>query len=479
MDIRPRTASIHILDDDSLLHVFYLYRPFLLGEDQDDNARLLGGNEIATRGRWWYKPAHVCQRWRNIILGSASYLGVFLVCTYGTPVADMLARSPPLPLVIHYSTRSRNITAEDEKGIILALTQRDRVIRVRLFAPDTSLLEKFTAVMDKEYPILEHLNIGPRPEDVSSVLIFPETLQAPHLRLLWLRSFVIPMGSRLLTTAMSLVTLSLVMVHPSTYFHPNTLLRWTSFMPQLETLSISFIFPIPNRDVEMQLTNTPIIAPVTFSNLRHIEFHGVSTYLEALVHPITAPRLEKLNIESSSQLIFSIPCLLELMNTTENLRFDSSTFRFSGGEVSVVAYYREEAGYAFNIRIFCWHLDWQVSSMAQISDSLSQVFSTVERLVLIHEVHGRSSEEHNEVDRAEWRKFLRSFRNVKTLGIDNGLVEDLSHCLKLEDGELPLELLPELQELTYSGGGNNIGDRFTSFIDARRDAGRPIALVLT
>ena len=39
----PWTASIHIFDDDSLLHVFHLYRPFLLGEDRDDDACLLGG----------------------------------------------------------------------------------------------------------------------------------------------------------------------------------------------------------------------------------------------------------------------------------------------------------------------------------------------------------------------------------------------------------------------------------------------------
>ena len=39
----PLTASIHILDDDSLLNVFYLYRPFLLGEDDNEDDRLLGG----------------------------------------------------------------------------------------------------------------------------------------------------------------------------------------------------------------------------------------------------------------------------------------------------------------------------------------------------------------------------------------------------------------------------------------------------
>jgi hypothetical protein len=102
----------------------------------------------------------------------------------------------------------------------------------------------------------------------------------------------------------------------------------------------------------------------------------------------------------------------------------------------------------------------------------------VEHLNLVHEVHGRSSEEHNEVNRAEWRRLLRPFSNVKTLRIaeGEGLVEDLSRCLRLEDGELPLEVLPELQELTYSGSGDT-GDGLTPFIDARRNAGRPVNLV--
>ena len=478
MGNRPRIASIHMLDDDSLLHVFYLYRPFLSGEDQDNNARLMGGDGIGTRGRWWYNLAHVCQRWRNIIFRSASYLGVSLVCTYGTPVADMLAHSPPLPLIIHYATKGRDITTDDEQGIILALKQRDRVLRVRLGAMDTSLLVKFTALVDEEFSILEYLIIGLPVEDNSTTLTSPETFHAPHLRLLSLRGFAFPMGSRLLTTAVGLVTFYLIMVHPSTYFHPNALLQWISLMPQLETLTIYFEFSIHSRDVVVQLTHTPITAPVTLPNLHFFRFHGVSTYLEALVHRITTPpsRLEKLNIEFFNQLTFSVPRLLEFMNTIENLRFDTAAFKFSDRRVRVEVYYRGGTGYAFAIRIYCWHLVWQVSSMAQISNSLGQMFSAVEHLYLRHEVHGRSSEEHNEVDRAEWRRLLRPFSNVKTIWIDNGFVEDLSHCLQLEGGELPLELLPELQELTYSGSGNTV-DAFTSFVDARRSAGHPVTLV--
>ena len=436
-----------------------------------DEARLWGGRRWV-RGRWWYTLTHVCQRWKNIILGSASYLDLSLVCTYGTHVADMLAHSPPLPIVVEYFQKDRDITANDEEGIILALEQRDRVRRVRFRMPPTCL-QKLIVTMDEEYLILEYLIIVLQSKDSSGNLLFPETLQAPLLRHLRLTDFALPIRSRI-STAVGLVTLDLVMVHPSTYFHPNTLLQWISLLPQLETLAIYFQYSIPSRDlVGRQLT--PVIPPVTLPNLHNFQFHGASTYLDALVHWIAAPRLEKLQFQFFNQLTFSVPHLQQFMNATETLRFDSASFTFSDKYVDAVVYrHGETKMYTIGMVVFCWHLDWQVSSVAQVSNSLSQMFSAVDRLTLKYKVHSRSSEEHNEVDRTEWRSLLRPFRNVKTLWIDSELVKDLSRSLQLEDGELLFELLPELQELTYSGGG---GDAFTSFIDARQNAGRPVALV--
>ena len=67
----------------------------------------------------------------------------------GTPIADMLAHSPPLPLVIDYHQKvsaAANVTAEDEEGALLAFKQRDRVLRVRLAMPVTNL-QKVVAAM--------------------------------------------------------------------------------------------------------------------------------------------------------------------------------------------------------------------------------------------------------------------------------------------------------------------------------------------
>ena len=168
------------------------------------------------------------------------------------------------------------------------------------------------------------------------------------------------------------------------------------------------------------------------------------------------------------------------MNTTENLRFDNAEIVFKDKEINVWMSSRETGSYALCVTVYCWHLDWQVSSVAQICNALSQEFSAlsaVEHLTLEHEVHSLSSEEHNDVDRIEWRNLLRSFSNVKIIYVGDGLVEKLSCCLRLEDGELPLELLPELQELTYVGSRDTrAGDALVSFIDARQNAGRPVTL---
>ena len=463
--------SIHVLDDDSLLNIFYLYRPSFLGEGEKYFDRVRGGKLRWKQGRWWFSLAHVCQRWRNLIFGSASYLRLSLVCTNGTPVADMLQFSPPLPLTVDY--RSENgITAEDEEGLLLALEHRDRIRHLRLFLPGRDL-EKFVMAIDEEFPILEYLIVGPWAED-STALMLPEILQAPNLRHLALSGFACPIRSRLHPTSVGLVTLYLTINHQSAYFQPNVLLQWISFMPQLESLVIRFTFPVPNRDVERQLTHMSITTHITHPNLRLFAFRGVSAYLEAIACQITTPRLENLDIWFFKQLTFSVPRLVLFINTTENLKFGNAEIAFQDEGVIVVMYLHEADTYPFIVRVDGWHLDRQVSSVAQISNAHSQVFSAVERLVLRHNVHSRSSEGHNDVDRIEWRNLLRSFSNVKTVLVEDGLVGQLSRCLRLEDGESPLELVPELQELTYHGRRDTA---FTSFIDSRRNAGRPVTLL--
>jgi hypothetical protein len=262
---------------------------------------------------------------------------------------------------------------------------------------------------------------------------------------------------------------------PISYPHPNHLLQPLSLLPQLERLEIGFSSPVPNRDLERQLLNTPVITHATLPNLHWLSFWGVSAYLEALLPHMTTPGIETLDIYLFNQTRFSVPRLLQFMTTTENLRFTNAHFIFYHRAVSVIFSLVGTSLYNFTLEVTCGHLDWQVSSITQIFNILSPLFSTVVDLTLVHEEHTLSSEVHNQADPTQWRELLGSFRNVKTLRVHEGLVGEVSHSLRL-DGEPPLELLPELNELICPQG-NRDNRTFAAFIDRREVAGQPINLI--
>ena len=388
----------------------------------------------------------------------------------------MLAHSPPFPLVINHDVENHHdFSTEDEDAIALALRRRNRVRRVHLRLPVLSL-QKLITSLDGEFPILEFLRIRPLTKN-GTRLTLPSTFEAPHLRHLQLDHFASPRGSSLLRIATCLVTVSLRWIHPSIYPHPNDILQPFSLLRQLETLEIGFCFPVPKRDIERQLLNTPTMTRPMLSNLQSFVFWGVSAYLEALLPRMTTPLLERLCVHFFNQLQFVVPRLLQFMTTTENLRFSSAKLVFYHEAVVVFVYSRVESRLAtLYVDVTCGHLDWQVSSVAQIFNTLNPLFSEVADLTLGYREHTLSSEWHNQADRTRWRELLGSFRNVKTLRVHKGLVGELSRSLRL-DGEPPLDILPELRDIICPAG--SIDDKtFTPFTHEREVIGRPVNLII-
>ena len=392
----------------------------------------------------------------------------------------MLAHSPPLPLIIDHLDQHDDITAKDEEGIFHALQHRDRVRRIRLVKP-ILILEKLIITLDGEYPILEHMLIEhqryQRPVTWRNRdLNLPETFRAPHLRHLLLMNFAIPIGSPLLVAMGNLVTLSLVLIPPSAYFHPNAMLQRLSLMPQLETLAITFNSHFPSGDIQRQLLRTPIMTRATVPNLRWFAFQGASAYLEALLPWTTIPLLERLQVYFFNQLTYSILHLQQFMSTSGNLRLNTVELTFCDDCLWVAAYPHKEAKlFTLDMMLGGRHLDWQVACTAQVFHTLRTKFSVVEHLTLEYSRHVISSEWNDEADRTQWRELLGALGKVKTLCVDKALVEQLSRSLQPSKGELPTELLPELQELSCSELSFSL-DAFTPFVDARQKAGRPVTV---
>jgi hypothetical protein len=71
----------------------------------------------------------------------------------------MLAHSPPLPLTIHMYDRNREMTAQNEASVLLALRllyefHRDRTHRIGIWTPKANL-GKLIKALDGQFPILE------------------------------------------------------------------------------------------------------------------------------------------------------------------------------------------------------------------------------------------------------------------------------------------------------------------------------------
>ncbi|KAH9058066.1 hypothetical protein EDB87DRAFT_1685689 [Lactarius vividus] len=450
--LTPRT-TVSTLNDDVLLNIFDL-----------------GWN----LERWWYKPIHVCHKWRHLILSSPTRLDLHLVCTYGIPVEAMLSHSPPLPIIIFYPEITGKTSAADEEGALFALQHRERVRRI-LVTATTTILRNLLKAMDNEFPMLERLALHSSTESRTGLML-PEKLQAPPLRHLTLSNIAFPIESLLLGQAGGLITLRLWNVPAFPDFHPAHLVAQLSSMSRLEILMIHFYAAIPNREIERRLwglQSTQIILP----SLKILAFRGGSAYLEGILARLRAPLLSMLNVEFFNQLTFDLNRLRDFVPTIGEFRFRSAEMHFDKDFVSVIVdpHLERDGTYPLVVQVKCQPLDWQATCAVQICLALESLLTKVDSLTLGFYKDDPASWQH-EIDHAQWHGLLRTFAGVTSLQLTGGLIGDFFRSLKLHEGELPSELLPGLQELVPRGWGHT-DDAFTSFISARQDAGRRIRLV--
>ena len=427
--------------------------------------------------RWWHKLTHVCRTWQHLILSYPSHLDLHLVCTYGTPIIDMLTLSPPFPLIINYPNQNAGITTEDGEGILFALRHRERVGRISLTTSNTNCNRVFAA-MDGDFPELRHLRISSSVKN-NSLPILPSTFRAPHLTSLTLIGPAHPTGAPLsLTriTAIHLVHLKIQDILPFSNFHPEYLVAQLSSMPLLATVSLGFRLPIPKRVIEKQLLNLPTTR-ITLSHLTKFSFLGNSLYLEALLARISAPLLGRFYITFFNQLTFSLPHLSRFISKTPRLKLSITRVHFKEDNVSIIVdgngLHQRPCLLRINVR--CQYHDWQVDTAAQICDAIAPVLSVAQELTLRFRKHGISS---NDVNLTNWHDLLRPFTRVGVLRVHPMLVGELSRALQLHDGKCPEDVLPQLYELVLSSCTNN-GEAILASLNSRRTADRLIRLRLS
>ena len=361
------------------------------------------------------------------------------------------------------------LTEQDTFGMYRALQFHDRVRHISLCLPP-STLHKCLALMDKCFPILEHLSLSFSNDDFTTPML-PKAFLAPNLRHLSLPGICPPRRLRLFTSTVSLVTLVLSNIRTSSYFTPKLFVARLSSLPQLEELSIYFSIPLPRPSAERELSGSRQETPVTLANLKTLAFQGVGAYLESLISKIRIPLLERLEIVLFNQIAFALPHLSHLIYVTEGFRVPAAKISFGHGDVSIIMAHHSSqwSEGPFFLRLMCKQLDWQIDCIGQICSALIPTLSIVEKFTLDFYTRMIPAEWQNgEIESTTWHELLRSFIGMKELHIEDGLLEEVSRALQVDELGLDPGFRPNLQFIVAAE------NRSASFIDTRRFVGRPV-----
>ena len=392
----------------------------------------------------WHRLVHVCRRWRYIVFDSPRSLDLQLFCTYGTPVKDNLDCWPALPIVMRYLAFSSPspplVSAGDEDHIIAALQHPDRIRAIHINVT-TPLLERLATLARQPFPTLEHLELSTQTE--TGLILPSESLGGPfpRLRVLHLTRIAFPTLKHILLSAENLVFLKLEALPSSGYISPEALVVSLTVMTRLETLHLHFLSPISRLSSGRNRPKRRAI----LSAMEHFAFHGFSEYLERLLSGINAPVLKYIDITFFNQvIIFHTPKLLEFVCRPEaRLSYDEAKVHCSETDISITLT-REKTPHYMGFRVRCMSLDWQLSCMAEICDSLALIISDVRDL----HIDASSALPSGQDDLLPLRDLFHQFRSAKRLFLTKSVAPYVKYALELEmaTGVLPFAKVFEVKE---------------------------------
>ena len=464
LDPLPPMSQIHSLDDDILLEIFSCYRL----EDEDNWYLRLS----------WRKLVHVCRRWRHLIYEESSYMDMCLLLTNHSPSMGPPSHLLHLPLVIACSDRTKTTIRNGEDNIHLGLQQHDRVRRVFLRAPSSSL-RMWLEPMNKHFPRLRDLSLFSTTTEETS-LVLPELLQAPDLHHLSLHGVGLPNRSPL-SSMISLSILSLTHIQGCCYFPPGHLVTQLRGLPYLEELSIGFAVPIPLPNSEGNLFSSPTPPVIMLHTLRRLTFRGEDDYLDDLVAQINTPLLKRLDLTLFFDVAFTLVNLTEFIRRTEGFGCSVARviFHKDGASIDTGTSYHEQDIGKLSLHVNCESIDWKIHSATEVCSALEKVLSSVEELTLdldVDESDEMPSDWKNTLYDELWHDLLLQFIGVKKLHIGPSLTLEISQGLESLNGALVLDLLPKLKELEVPlafefGLATNA---FSVFMKTRESVGRPV-----
>ena len=368
----------------------------------------------------WPRLVHICRKWRRIVFASQRTLHLRLFCTYGMPFLKTPDYWPTLPIVVKFggSPALDPPTPEDEDNILVALKQSGRVSSISLTVT-SSLREKLSSI-ERPFSELEELIILSR-ESVQ--LTLPSTFRwGPHLRTLHFTRIALPALPQLLYSSRNLIDLQLHEVIDTWHIPPATLVNALSVMAQLQSLSLHFL-STANHIPSLLPSGDRIILPV----LTHLNFRGISAYLEGLVARFDSPGLKDIEITFFHNRIFDVSKLSEFI---DRIRMQKSHCRadiLSSERIVSISLTQPRAPTCLEVQVLCETLCEQVYSMSQICSHLSTFMSRVKDLRINVT---RPPSEQDGVDGERWLDLIDSFAAVQSFHLAGNLSTNIVLALQ-------------------------------------------------
>jgi hypothetical protein len=366
-----------------------------------------------------------------------------------------------------------------------AIVHPNRVCEINLFLTRSQLL-RLVPAMQEQFPALIHLSLGCIHRHSGVGPPFPPSLPDGFLggSALLLQSFELntisfPALPKFLLSATHLVRLKLENFPDSGYISPEAIVTCVAGLPNLESFTILFGYPLNISRMESQRLPPP--TPTVLPSLTRLEFRGSSDYLLNLVARVDAPLLDNIWITFLHPIISNVPQgsqLAEFMRrTTRSEALEAHVdFKIHDIEVEFLPPTWTFGG-KFGLRISSRDLDWQISSLARVFASFFPSIDMVEHLH-IYRPQCLPLLWQDDTENVELLRFFYPFTGVKNLYVCKQLAQCIALALQELAGDNVTDLLPALESLFLEGlqPSGSVQEAIGEFVAARQLSGHPVAV---
>ncbi|KAI0258422.1 hypothetical protein BC834DRAFT_911540 [Gloeopeniophorella convolvens] len=415
-------AAIHSLPDIALLEIFDVLR------------EVQSSDPWSRKRKPWYRlvPAHVCSRWRRIILASPKRLDLTIHCGNSTPVSEVLQNSPPFPLDIEYWFREAT-TTETLDNALLALEYHERIAYIRLSA-SVEVLER----------LLSSIKGGPRTfKDAQFAL--PKALLAgdtPQLSHLHLWSVALPSFHHSFQHLPSIASFRFnIQLGTPQASWMDQVLNALRAMPQLQELHLVF----GNHEFSPSSQSARITLPLLLS----LTFFGLTDHIEELMSHLDVPSLYEFTVDVRDTFVPLMPLLTQFINQSTVMR---SPLAFVGVANECICIRIGDCPVgrgSFTLRACKVNRHSVGDSAIQISATLASAFAKVEVLVLGFDGNGCVLSRYHRTapDPGTWDAILPAMDAVTALRVDGESSVSLVEALCQPS---PVKILPRLRNIRLS-----------------------------